>query len=27
VKPLVNGLRFRSTQPSVHIADQGSEAN
>ncbi|EMS61063.1 ABC transporter G family member 11 [Triticum urartu] len=27
VKPMVNGLRFRSTQPSVHIADQGSEAN
>ena len=27
VKPMVNGLRFRSTQPSVHIADQGSKAN
>uniref|UniRef100_A0A453L0Y3 ABC-2 type transporter transmembrane domain-containing protein n=1 Tax=Aegilops tauschii subsp. strangulata TaxID=200361 RepID=A0A453L0Y3_AEGTS len=27
VKPMVNRLRFRRTQPSVHIADQGFEAN
>ncbi|KAM3275931.1 hypothetical protein ACQJBY_044366 [Aegilops geniculata] len=27
VKPMVNGLSFRRTQPSVHIADQSFEAN
>jgi hypothetical protein len=24
VKPMVKGLRFRSTQPSVHVAQHGS---